>query len=360
VTLVNAHYALSHTAQTRNLDDTATIQEFSKIVRSPAILEALMLLTLADGMGTSDQSWSDWKEALVWQLYQDTLKYLEAGPQAFKAKQQGREELRQAVFEKMSRGGYAEEIEAHFAFMPERYFHIFEPQQIATHIRLFRKLFHHLRIAEGPAIVSPILKWIVRPGHGHSEVWVCGWDRPRLLERIAGALLSAQMNILSADVFTRSDNLVLDIFRVCSTDFQPILEQRDIQRIQARLQESLLCEDFDFRPLIKKGMRLRPYRLSQEAELPIRITVNNSSHPFYTLVDIQAPDHLGLLYNLLRAFGEEGIFIALSRITTEMDMAMDSFYVLGRDGQKLLAPAQIKSVQQRLHRAATPSGGSLS
>ena len=77
VTLVNAHYTLSHTAQTRNLDDTATIQEFAKIIRSPTILDALMLLTLADGMGTSDQSWSDWKEALVWQLYRDTLRYLQ-------------------------------------------------------------------------------------------------------------------------------------------------------------------------------------------------------------------------------------------------------------------------------------------
>ncbi len=352
VTLVNAHYTLSHTSQTRNLDDTATIQEFAKVIHTPAILEALMLLTLADGMGTSDQSWSDWKEALVWQLYRDTLKYLEAGPEAFEAKQQGLEAVRQAVSEKLTRGGYAEEIEGHFAFMPERYFRIFEPQQIVAHIRLFRKFFHHLQRAEGQASVSAIFKWIARPEHGHSEVWVCGWDRPRLLERIAGAFLSAQINILSADVFTRSDNLVLDIFRVCGTDLQPVLEQRDIQRVQTRLQESLLYEDFDFRPLIKKGIRLRAYHLSQEAELPVRIAVNNSSHPFYTLIDIQTPDRLGLLYDLLRALGKEGIFIELSRITTEMDVAMDSFYLLGRDGQKLSDPAQIKRAQQLLHHAA--------
>lgn len=352
ITLVNTHYALSHTAQTRNLDDPATIQEFAKIIRTPAILDALMLLTLADGMGTSDQSWSDWKETLVWQLYQSTMRYLEAGPQAFETKQKGREVLLQNVAEKMARD-YADEIEGHFAFMPERYFRIFEPAQIVSHIRLFRKFFHHLHTEEGTAVVSPVFKWLARPEHGHSEVWVCGWDRPRLLERIAGAFLSAQMNILSADVFTRSDNLVLDIFRVCGTDFQPISEQRDIQRVKSRLQESLLYEDFDFRPLIKKGVRLRPYRISQEAELPVGITVNNSSHPFYTLVDIQTPDRLGLLYDLLRALGEEGIFIAFSRITTERDVAMDSFYVVSRHGQKITDPAQIKRIQQVLHQAAT-------
>ncbi len=352
ITLVNAHYTLSHTAQTRNLDDTATIQEFAKIIRSPAILDALMLLTLADGMGTSDQSWSDWKETLVWQLYRATLRYLEAGPEAFEAMQKGREELHLNVAEKMARD-YAKEIEGHFAFMPERYFRIFESPQIVSHIRLFRKFFEHLQTAEESSAVSPSFKWIARPEHGHSEVWVCGWDRPRLLERIAGAFLSAQINILSADVFTRADNLVLDIFRVCGTNFQPVSELREIQRVQTRLQESLLYEDFDFRPLIKKGMRLRSYRISQEADMPIRITVNNSSHPFYTLIDIQTADRLGLLYDLLQAFGEEGIFIAFSRITTEMDVAMDSFYVTGRDGQKLADPTQVKHIQQHLHHAAT-------
>lgn len=352
VTLVNAHYTLSHTAQTRNLDDIATIQEFAKIVQSPSILDALMLLTLADGMGTRDQSWSDWKEALVWQLYHTTSKYLEAGTEAFEAKRKGREILQQSVSEKMARD-YTEEIQGHFAFMPNRYFQIFEPQQIVAHIRLFRSFFEHLQAVEGPPAIMPTLRWMARPEHGHSEVWVCGWDRPRLLERISGAFLSAQINILSADAFTRADNLVLDIFRVCGTDFQPVSEQRKIQQIKTRLQESLLYEDFDFRPLIKKDMRLRPYRISQEVELPIRITVNNSSHPFYTLIDIQAPDRLGLLYDLLRAFSEEGIFIAFSRITTEMDVAMDSFYITVRENQKLTQANQIKRIQQLLHHAAT-------
>ena len=53
------------------------------------------------------------------------------------------------------------------------------------------------------------------------EVWVCGWDRERLLERMAGAFVSANVNILSADIFTRGDNLALDIFRVCDLASSP-------------------------------------------------------------------------------------------------------------------------------------------
>ena len=68
---------LSDVAQRRNLDDPATIQEFAEVVKTQANLDALMLLTLADGQGTGDENWSDWKESLVWQLYRSTTQYLE-------------------------------------------------------------------------------------------------------------------------------------------------------------------------------------------------------------------------------------------------------------------------------------------
>ena len=76
VLLVDHHVTLSNMAQQRNIDDPATVIEFASIVKSQANLDALMLLTLADGQGTSE-AWSDWKELLVWHLYQATARYLQ-------------------------------------------------------------------------------------------------------------------------------------------------------------------------------------------------------------------------------------------------------------------------------------------
>jgi [protein-PII] uridylyltransferase len=76
ILLVDHHVTLSNTAQQRNLDDPATIAEFADVVRNQKNLHALVLLTLADGQGTSGQSWSDWKESLVWQLFHATSQYL--------------------------------------------------------------------------------------------------------------------------------------------------------------------------------------------------------------------------------------------------------------------------------------------
>ena len=349
ITLVDAHYAMSHTAQSRNLDDPATVTEFAGIVKSRPNLDALMLLTLADGMGTSDKNWSDWKESLVWSLYRKTNEYLEVGPHWIEARRRDRESLLEAVG-KMLPKNFAEEIDAHFAYMPERYFHAYDAERIVGHLQLFRAFFE--RRLEPGCELAPVFAWIDRPEMGHTEVWVAGWNRDRLLERIAGAFVSANVNILSADIFTRGDSLALDIFRVCDSRQQPVGSERDRRKVESRLGESLQEEEYDFTPYFNEPSRLRSYRMSQDAELPSRILVTNESHPLYTIVEIQTPDRLGLLYGLLRALGNAGISIQTSRITTEMEVAMDTFYVTGRDDKKITEEAAIERLQTLLKRAA--------
>jgi len=351
IVLVNSHCELSSTAQKRNLDDPATITEFSGIVGDRVNLDALMLLTVADGLGTSDQNWSDWKEELVWSLYRQTRHYLEAGPEALTQQQRSRGEVHAEVAKLMPLD-YGAEMEAHFQYMPSRYFQMFDSKEIAGHLKLFRTFLENHLTRNDPPPYAPAFQWIARPDQGHSEVWVCGWDRPRLLERIAGAFLAAQINILSADIFTRGDNLAIDTFRVCLTGMKPVTHLFDIARVETRLIDSLAVEEFDFSPLLGKDSRLRSWRISQEADLPAQITIDNSSHPIYTIVDVRAPDRLGLLYDLLRAFGAAGVNIEISRITTEMEFALDSFYITARDGRKVEDESAIARLQKLLPRAA--------
>lgn len=350
ITLVDIHYALSKNAQSRNLDDPVTTSEFASIVRNRQMLDALMLLTLADGMGTSDQNWSDWKESLVWQLYRQTADFLDCGPVSLERRRADLAELARDVSEKLP-AEFAEEIEAHFQQMPNRYFISFDASVIAEHLRLFHNFFLSLS-GEADVTTGPVVRWIDRPEQGHTEVWVCGWDRHGFLERIAGAFVAARLNILSADVFTRTDDLVLDIFRVCDLQHRAVESQRDRSRFESLLVRSLEHDDFDFRPLFSPEKGMISYRLSQDFDLPTKVSIDNSHHPVFTLVEIQTPDRPGLLYDLLRAFNKAGIWIELSRITTEMDVALDAFYVTRRDGSQITDPAEITALQKRLQASA--------
>ncbi|MFV0415748.1 MAG: [protein-PII] uridylyltransferase [Chthoniobacterales bacterium] len=351
--LVNNHYLLSHTAQTRNLDDPATIQEFCGIVQNASNLDALMLLTLADGMGTSDERWSDWKESLVWTLYKYAKSFFESGTTPHQGQMENMDELWREVMNKLPKE-FEEEGRAHFSHMPDRYFAGFDPADIADHLRLFRKFFENFKSDEGN-ITTPAIQWIDHPDQGHSEVHLCGWDRDSLLQRIAGAFVAENMNILSADAYTRGDNLVLDIFRVSDASGNNVTSEESRKSFQKRLFEALQHQEYDFRPFFKRDSGMVFYRLSHEAELPTKINVQNSSHPIYSLVEIQTPDRLGLLYDLLHALGEIGVNIELSRITTEMDVATDTFYITTKDGKKLSEPWQIEKIQDSLKEATRRS-----
>ncbi len=354
ILLVDNHMTLSDVAQRRNLDDPATIQEFAEVVKSQANLDALMLLTLADGQGTGDENWSDWKESLVWQLYRSTTQYLEDETSFFRQRRIEREELRKQVTVLLP-GDFEEEVEAHFQYMPDYYFQTNPAEEIAAHVRLFRGFLE--REAKGlENALAPVVKWVPHEDQGHTEVWICTWDRTALLTKIAGSISVAHLNILSADIFTRGDSMALDFFRVCDTNFQAVTDQRDIQAVEKMLKQALAQEDFDFRPLLQKAKRRPGFHLSQELDFPTRISIDNGAHPVYTVVDIQTPDRLGLLYYLLRAFADTRVNIVLSRITTEKGAAIDSFYVTDREGRKVRDAEQIMEIQRALQEAA---GGAM-
>jgi len=246
---------------------------------------------------------------------------------------------------------FREEIDAHFEHMPERYFQTYGVNDIAEHIRLFRE-FLEVQYDEARSPLAPVIKWVDHRNRGHSEFLFCGWDREELLSRIAGSLSVAQLNILGADVFTRTDNLVLDIFRVCNTQFESVTDEKDIALVEKRLRQSLEAEEFDFNPLIAKSLKKRGYQLSQELDFPTRIVIDNDAHPVYTLVDIQTPDRLGLLYRLLRAFAEANVYIVIDPVTTEKGAAIDAFYVSDAEGRKLRSATTIAKLQKALQSAS--------
>jgi [protein-PII] uridylyltransferase len=350
ILLVDHHMTLSEIAQRRNLEDPATIADFADVVHSQENLNALMLLTLADGQGTSGQNWSDWKESLVWHLYLSTESYLRDEEDFFKRRRIEIEDLRKAVTKRMARD-FGEEIEVHFQSMPDRYFQSHNANEIVGHIRLFRR-FLETRFNIPELALAPAIKWITKSDQGHSEVWICTWDRAALLAKIAGSFATASVNILSADAYTRVDSLTLDIFRVCDTNFQPVTNEADQQMVEDIMVQALRKQEFTFKALLAKLRRRTIYHLPPDFEFPTRLMISNQMHPSYTLIDLQTADRLGLLYDVLYCLSQHRIDIAHSRIATEKGAAFDSFYVTDMEGKKILEAAKLESLQSALLEAA--------
>jgi len=168
------------------------------------------------------------------------------------------------------------------------------------------------------------------------------------------------LNILSADVFPRGDNVVLSIFRVCDTNARPATHPRDLQLVEETLRRALEDESFDFLPLIEKA-RCQSRRLGPAIEFPTRIAIDNKTHPSYTLIEIQAPDRLGLLYDVLSGLDRENVLIPLSRINTQAGAAIDTLYVVdGANHAKISDSHRVRMIQQHLRTAILSGGGAKS
>jgi [protein-PII] uridylyltransferase len=350
ILLVDHHVTLSSTAQQRNLDDPATVAEFAKIVRNQKNLRALMLLTLADGQGTSGQSWSDWKESLVWQLFQATSQYLADQKSYHEQTNIERESLEAAAAAELP-SDFADEIEAHFEFMPDNYFRASDVAEIVQHLNLFRSFFENSSTQLDRPLV-PAVSWEAFPQFGHSIASFCTWDRLHLLAKIAGSFSVVPLNILSADIFPREDHAILAVFRVCDTKGQAVAQAEDRARVENTLRHALEVETFEFAPLLEEARHKIQHRRLEELEFPAGIAIDNKAHPTYTLVQIEAPDRVGLLYDLLTALEQEGTNIVLSRISTQKGAAIDTFYITDSGSRaKITDSHRIAALQHRLRSA---------
>ena len=141
---------------------------------------------------------------------------------------------------------------------------------------------------------------------GHTEVVVCTRDQRQLMAKICGALAVNDINILRADVNTRADDVVLDIFQVTNIDGSPVLPDWKKERMRERVAEVISLR-LKARELIAKYSSSWDRRRRQrQYDQPPRIAFDNHISARYTVVDIEAQDKVGLLYRIAYLLDELG------------------------------------------------------
>lgn len=333
--LVDNHLLMYRTATTKSLDDPQVIEEFVSIVRTKENLDTLLLMTYADSKGTSDKSWSGYKEASIRQLYHSALRFMNAPADFMRNVQVPLEDLKKEVLRRLG-AGYEAEVDAHFRHMPPSYFNFREADLIATHLRQFRQFFEQLIREEAAAGLLPVMVWVDHVDQGYSELTVVCWDRHLLLARISGALAAESINILSADLYQRADHLVLDTFRVCNTNFAAVTTKSARARVEESVRKAFSGQTFDFGDAITQKLGKSVTMLDEiGAEIPQRIYVNNHLSPDQTVLELQLVDRLGLLYDIFMAIGRLGHNVTHARISTEKGVAIDAIYVQDEHSQKI-------------------------
>jgi [protein-PII] uridylyltransferase len=244
-----------------------------------------------------------------------------------------------------------EELLAHFGTLPARYFQVHSAREIVDDLILTHR-FMRLQISEEDSALAPVVNWHNEPDRGYSAVKVCTWDRARLFSKIAGSLSASGLNILHAQIFTRSDGIVLDTFFVTDAKTGNLAgtEQRD--GFEQILNNALTGEEVNLQSLIAKHKINRPvYHAYTGERMPTHVRFDNDTSETRTIIEIEVEDRVGLLYAISQTFSELGLDIFAAKILTEKGAAIDTFYVGEIGGGKILAPERWRTIERKLRQA---------
>lgn len=349
--LVERHLVMVQISQRRDLDDPAVIRHFAALVQTPRTLTKLTLHTLADSLGTSDKLWNGFKDSLLLNLHRKTLAEMSGATTFIRAEQRERELLFEEVIRLLPESLQLGEVQAHFGSLPARYFLVHNVRDIVADLLLTNRFMRNLLGDDPQVSLAPAIEWSDEPDRGCSRVKVCTWDRAGLFSKLAGSCTAAGMNILSAQVFTRTDRIILDTFDVTSARSGLLATAEEKEKFNQFLGKALLGP-LDFDPLIAKQKVTNPLFQSFSGErIATEIAFDNQSADTRTVIEVQTEDRVGLLYTLSQTLSELGLDIYVAKISTEMGAAVDSFYVSELNGDRIVSPVRQHTIEARLRTA---------
>ena len=230
-----------------------------------------------------------------------------------------------------------EELDIHFALMPMRYWTHVNSHTLQRHLEIIHAFLTSLHATDSDA-TQPVVRWHHFPKRGLTEVEVCTWDRLGLLAKVAGAFARVGLNIARADIHTRGDDIVLDIFEVTEPGDGSV-------RDESRLHEMARILTAALRP--HSTERLGPVAPPLPGNPP-QITVKADGPEPHTVLEVEADDRVGLLYRLFTALTSSDINVVHAIVTTEAGRTGDIFYLADSDGNKITAPARLEEIRQRV------------
>lgn len=288
--LVRHHLLLSEVATRRDINDDATITAVAEAVGSIGTLKLLAALTEADSVATGPAAWGSWKADLVSSLVGRTAGVLHGG-------------------------SVGDIVRPRFP----------SPAQ-----------FEQLR--GGRAFVR---------GEEDTLLLVTP-DRPGVFSRVSGVLALHGLGVLAADVHSE-DGWAIEQFRV-TAGLSGVV---DWSRVEADVGRALTGRLALTARLADRAQTYAGRRRSPVNAPPV-VCFDAAASAASTVLEVHAPDSIGLLYRITRALAELDLDIRRAKVQTLGESVVDAFYLCDAQGQKLTDQGLCNEVERAVLHAITP------
>jgi [protein-PII] uridylyltransferase len=332
--VIRYHLFMPENALRRDLNDEQFIRRCAETIGDAERLAMLYLISVADSHATGPSAWSEWKGALLYEMYMKVHPYLQfqALDDVLSQVDQGVDWLREQV---ASLVAGEKNVRVAVDDLPSDYLLSFTPEAVAAHIRIHQENY---KVLQQKALVFPQklqTQW--------SLLIMCR-DRSGLLAKICGVLSLHNLSVLNAQIFTWKDGGAVDVLDVRPEDGVQY-EEKDWQAVNDDLNLALnhrLGLAHRLYQKLSSGLarRKRPAGINET-----RVVVDNKASDHYTIVEIYCADSPGQLYRITQTLADFGINIYRAYIATEVEQLIDVFYVLDSQQEKVVEAAFIQELR---------------
>ena len=344
--LVENHISMSSVAQRRDLSDENLIIQFAQKVEGVDRLRMLYILTFADSKASRAEAFNSWKASLLQELYIKAFHILEKGDFVMKGMVDTLDNIRDKIITELRSKMPMEEINYNFDLTPARYLLNNRPEIISNLILLCYNL-------DNKALAFEVRHKLDK---GYYDIFIATPDFHGLFSQVCGVMVYHGMNILDAQIDTRSDGIAIEILRVNSLYNDESVDQQEWEAIREDL-ERVIDGRVKVEELVKKKGAYLHSKTKSIRDIKTMINIDNDSSDFYTVIDVETNDRFGLLYSVTKAISDMGISIYRAKITTRLTYVTDSLYVRDIFGQKIYDRKGLKRLKERLFNTLTIPGG---
>lgn len=332
--LIEQHLTMSTVAQTRDLSDRKTIEDFAKIVHSMDRMRLLLVLTICDIRAVGPNTWTGWKGQLLRTLYAETELLLTGGfsegTRLVRAEaQRKRLEAALSPWPENERTKYAGLFYGNYLLA------------VPTASQVAHAAFLRNTDQSGKRLATMVE---IKSFEAVTEITVLAPDHPRLLSIIAGACSGTGADIVGAQIFTTTDGRALDTIRIAREFTDNADELRRAGRVGSLIEDVLSGKA----GLPETIHRQRKKRVPRIFSITPRVDVRNALSHRYSVIEVECLDRIGLLAEITRAISDLSLDIESAQITTYGEKVIDTFYVTDLMGFKIDNPQRQRRIIKRL------------
>ena len=333
--LILEHLAMSNTAQSRDLSDRKTIEDFANSVHTMERMRNLLVLTVCDIRAVGPGVWNGWKGQLLRNLYDECEPLLTGGF----AKGDRSDRVAQA----------RERLASNFEDWPD--------DELARVLNLpYDSYFlstdplaqpRHMKFIKGTDEKSQRFSFDigVRDFEQITEISVLASDHPHLLSTIAGVCSAANANIAGAQIHTLRDGRALDTILINREFEKDSDELRRAHSIGKQIGDALSGK-ISTRPETSAAKILRTR--TRAFEVISKVLIDNELSNKFSVLEIEALDRPGLLAELAQELSKLNLDIGSAHIVTFGEKAVDTFYVTDLTGQKIVDKTRKAKIKKAL------------